>query len=457
MAKNKYEIDMLNGPLWGKIIRYAIPLMLSGLLQLFYNAADNIVVGNFAAQKEAALAAVTSTGALINLIVNLFIGLSVGTSIVVANYRGAGKSDDVSKTVHTSVTISLFFGVILMGVGIPLAKPLLSLMSSPDDVIDLAAVYVRIYFIGMPFNMVYNFGSAVLRAVGDTRRPMIILIISGAVNVVLNLIFVILFHLDVAGVALATIIAQGISAVMVVMCLIKSRGDTHLSVRKLGIDKQKLIELTRCGLPAGLQSTLFSISNVLIQSTINSYGTAFVAGNGAACNLEGFVACCTNSMYQAALAFTGQNFGAKKLERIRETLKITLIYTQIFAVAGGLLLYSLGPVLIRLYCRGADESIIAAGVTRMGFILLPYFTCGTMDVMSGIMRGMGKTVLPMIVTLVGVCVVRVLWIAFFYPLNPVPGMLYVSYPMTWTLTSIVHIYCFLKEFKKEKRRMLSKA
>ena len=453
MADNRYEIDMLHGHLWGKIIRYTIPIMLSGILQLLYNAADNIVVGNFAAQKEAALAAVTSTGALINLIVNLFIGLSVGTSIVVANYRGAGKADDVSATVHTSVAISVIFGVFLMCVGIPFAKPLLTLMSSPDDVIDLAALYVKIYFAGMPFNMVYNFGSAVLRAVGDTRRPMIILIISGAVNVVLNLIFVIVFHLDVAGVALATIIAQGISAVMVINCLIRSKGDIHLSLKKLRVDKCKLKELTKCGLPAGLQGTLFSISNVLIQSTINSYGTAFVAGNGAASNLEGFVSCCTNSMYQAALAFTGQNYGAKKPERILETLKVTVVYAFIFGIVGGALVYSFGSPLIRLYCRDADASIISAGLTRMGYLMLPYFTCASMDVLNGMMRGMGKTVLPMIITLVGVCVVRVLWIAFVYPLNPVPGMLYVSYPMTWTLTSVVLVICFLKQLNKEKQRM----
>lgn len=455
MAKNKYEIDMLNGPLWGKIIRYAVPLMLSGILQLFYNAADNIVVGNFAAQKEAALAAVTSTGALINLIVNLFIGLSVGTAIVVANYRGAGREEDVSATVHTSIAISLIFGFVLMGVGIPFAKPLLNLMSSPDDVIDLAALYVKIYSMGMPFNMVYNFGSAVLRAVGDTRRPMIILIISGAVNVVLNLVFVIVFHLDVAGVALATIISQAISAVMVVVCLVKSQGDIHLSFRGLRIDKDKLLELIRCGLPAGLQGALFSISNVLIQSTINTYGTSFVAGNGAASNLEGFIACCTNSMYQAALAFTGQNFGAKKPDRIRMILKVVVTYTAFFGIVGGAVMYSLGPNLIRLYCRDADASTIAAGVERMGYLMLPYVSCGMMDVMSGMMRGMGKTVVPMIVTLVGVCVVRVLWLTFIYPLNPVPGMVYVSYPMTWTLTSIVHVLCFIKEFKKEKQRMLA--
>ena len=453
MEKNKYEIDMLHGPLWGKIIRYTIPIMLSGILQLFYNAADNIVVGNFAAQKEAALAAVTSTGALINLIVNLFIGLSVGTSIVVANYRGAGRADDVSATVHTSIAISVIFGVALMGVGIPFAKPLLALMSSPDDVIDLAALYVRIYFAGMPFNMVYNFGSAVLRAVGDTQRPMIILIISGAVNVVLNLIFVIVFHLDVAGVALATIISQAISAVMVIVCLMKSRGDIHLSVKKIRVDRSKLIELTKCGLPAGLQGTLFSISNVLIQSTINSYGTAFVAGNGAASNLEGFVSCCTNSMYQAALAFTGQNYGAKKPERILETFRVCVIYAIIFGAVGGTLIYSFGSPLIRLYCRDADVSIISAGLTRMSYLMLPYFTCASMDVLNGMMRGMGKTVLPMIITLVGVCVVRVLWIAFIYPINAVPGMLYVSYPITWTLTSVVLVICLMKQLSKEKQKM----
>jgi len=451
MANRSYEMNMTEGTLWDKIIKYTVPLMLTGFLQLLYNAADNVVVGRYAADGEAALAAVSSTGALINLIVNLFIGLSVGTSIVVARYTGAGKGQEVSETVHTSVAISLIFGFILVFVGVFFAKPLLKMMNSPDNVIDLAAVYLKIFFAGMPFNMAYNFGAAVLRAVGDTKRPMYILVFSGAVNVVLNLFFVIVLHIDVAGVALATIISQAISAVLVLWCLVKSGGNIHLDMKKLRINPQKLWELAACGLPAGLQGTLFSLSNVMIQSSVNSFGSAIMAGNGAASNLEGFVYVLMNTLYQACITFVGQNHGAQKYSRIKKSVGLCVIYVTITGLLFGLTVYAFGENLLAIYRPDRDPAVINAGVTRLGIVCVWYFLCGLMDVMCGAMRGMGRTIMPMIVSLLGACVFRIIWMATIYHMNPTLQTLYYCYPISWTLTAAVHLICFIFIFKKQTR------
>ena len=451
---HSYEMDMLNGPLWGKLIAYALPLMLSGFLQLLYNAADNVVVGRYAADGDAALAAVSSTGSLINLIVNLFIGLSVGTSIVVARYKGAGLHEDVSKTVHTSVTVSVVFGMILLAIGVCFAGPLLKLMDSPDDVIDLAAVYVRIYFVGMPFNMAYNFGAAVLRAVGDTRRPMYILIISGAVNVVLNLAFVCLLHMDVAGVALATIVSQAVSAVMVVMCLLRSDGDIRLDMKKLRIDREKLRELFATGMPAGLQGVLFSFSNVLIQSSVNAYGKAVVAGNGAASNLEGFVYTTMNTLYQTSLTFSGQNCGAKKYKRVIPITLICLLYVTVIGLIFGNAVYLFGEPLIAIYRPEKGKALMEAGINRLSIVCAFYFLCGTMDVMCGSLRGMGKTIMPMLVSLSGACGLRIIWILTIYAKFKAEKsvhslrILYWCYPISWLVTTLVHVLCFIIVYKK---------
>ena len=448
MSKRNYEINMTEGSLWGKILYFACPLMLTNILQLLYNAADNVVVGRYAADGEAALAAVSSTSSLINLIVNLFIGLSVGTSVVVANYRGAGKSRDVQEAVHTSVAISLVFGMILLCIGVLFSKTFLRLMDSPDDVIDLAALYMKIYFVGMPFNMAYNFGAAVLRAVGDTKRPLYILTFSGALNVVLNLVFVIAFGMDVAGVALATIISQAVSAVLVLLCLMRSDGDIHLSVKKLRIDKGKLWELTKCGLPAGLQGMLFSISNVLIQSTVNSYGKAVMAGNGVSQNIEGFINALTNTIYQSALTFTGQNFGAKKYKRMRSVLLICVLYTGVLGLASGLLVLGFGEPLMAIFRPDKEPEVIEAGLLRMRILCTTYWICAIMDAVCGCLRGMGKTIQPMIVSLLSVCVFRVIWILTVYRLNPVREMLYVTYPISWILASAAHTIMYAREYKK---------
>lgn len=432
--------------MWGKIAAFTVPLMITGFLQLLYNAADNVVVGRFAENREASLAAVGSTGALINLIVNLFIGLSVGTSVVVAQYKGAQKDQAVQETVHTSVTISVIFGFILMIIGLVLAKPLLRLMDSPEDVIDLAALYMRIYFIGMPVNMLYNFGSAVMRAVGDTRRPMFILIVSGMINVVLNLVFVIVFHMDVAGVALATIISQAVSAVAVVICLMNNEDCTKLHLKKLGINLKRVKELAESGMPAGIQGMLFSLSNVLIQSSVNSFQSTFMAGNAAAGNIEGFVYAMMNTFYQASLTFCGQNVGAKKYHRVGKITLICGVYVTVLGLVMGIGVYKCGHALISIY--NENEDVIAAGLIRLKYVCQPYFFCGLMDMLVGSLRGMGKSVMPMIVSLLGACALRVVWIYTVFRLDPRPEVLYISYPISWFVTAAVHFICFLVVYKK---------
>ena len=458
VRRGSYEIDMTSGPLLSKICMFAIPLALSGILQLLFNAADIVVVGNFAG--STALAAVGSTGALINLIVNVFIGLSVGTNVLVARYYGAGQGKDLTETVHTSITTSLVSGAILIFVGVLLAKPLLSLMGTPDDVIDQAALYMRIFFIGMPANMLYNFGAAVLRAVGDTKRPLYFLLIAGVVNVVLNLFFVIVCHMDVAGVAIATVVSQCISAVLVTLCLVKSDGPYRLDLKKLGIKKDKLLGIAKIGLPAGVQGAIFSISNVLIQSSINSFGSVAMAGSTAASNIEGFVYTAMNAFHQAALSFTGQNIGAGKHKRVGKIMGVCVFLVSVVGLVLGMSAYLFGNQLLRIY--SSDPEVIAYGLERMMVICTVYFICGIMDVLVGSLRGMGYSVVPMIVSVVGVCGLRVLWIYTFFAMNHTLFNLYLSYPVSWFITGAIHFVSYLvihhkvvgKRLKAEKLREL---
>lgn len=438
MAKKSYEIDMCNGPLLGKILRFSFPLMLSGILQLLFNAADIVVVGRFSG--SSALAAVGSTGSLINLLINMFIGMSIGTNVLVAQYYGARDAKNVSETVHTSVLLSLVSGVFLIFVGLFLARPLLSLMGTPDDVLDQAALYMRIYFAGMPVVMLYNFGSAILRALGDTRRPLYFLIIAGIVNVLLNLFFVIVLKMGVAGVALATVISQGISAALIVNCLIRSDGIYRLHLKKLRIHKDKLFGMMRIGLPAGMQGAVFSISNVLIQSSINSFGSVAMAGNTAASNIEGFIYTSMNAIYQANLSFTSQNMGARKYSRINKILWICLATVSVVGLALGTIAILAGRNLLSIY--STDPAVIEYGLNRMRIICLTYFTCGMMDTMVGSMRGIGYSVLPMIVSLTGACGLRVLWIFTVFAANRTLFVLYLSYPVSWIITALVHFICF---------------
>lgn len=448
--KKTYSMDMIHGPLFSKLLMYALPLVLSGVLQLLFNAADIVVVGRFSGNH--ALAAVGSTGALINLLVNLFIGVSIGANVLVARYCGARDEENAQDTVHTAMAVSIVGGVVMIFVGFFLAKPLLELMGTPVDVIEDAALYMRIYFAGMPAFMVYNFGAAILRAIGDTRRPLYFLSLAGVINVVFNLIFVIYFHMGVAGVALATIISQAVSAVLVVICLFQSEGMCQLHKDKLKIHGEKLKMMLQIGLPAGLQGCVFSISNVLIQSSINSFGSIAMAGNTAASNIEGFVYTGMNAIYQTCLSFTSQNLGAKQIKRI----KMTLLYCLIIVSAIGLLLgqgaYRLGELLLGIY--SSDPEVIQYGIMRLSLVAAPYFLCGMMDVMTGVMRGLGYSVMPMLVSLTGACAFRVVWIYTIFQMSHTLKTLYVSYPISWALTFSVHFICFLFAYHKLKKQNL---
>lgn len=441
-----HEIDMVHGPLFGKLLLFALPLMLSGILQLLFNAADIVVVGRFAGDDS--LAAVGSTGSLINLLTNLFIGTSVGANVVAAQFYGSGKRDKISDTVHTSVFLSLICGVVVMVIGVCLSGQMLVWMSSPDDVIGLATIYLRIYFLGMPAVMVYNFGSAILRAAGDTRRPLYFLMLAGVVNVILNLIFVIIFRLDVVGVAMATVISQFISAALVLWCLIRDE-ELHFSFRGLHCSKEILKRIVRIGIPAGIQGTVFSLSNVVIQSAINSFGKNVVAGNSAAGNIEGFVYVAMNSMYQTALTFIGQNYGAGEKKRILRVL----FYCQGIVIVVGTVLGNLavvfGKELLAIYSGTKD--VVEAGLIRMRYICRFYALCGVMDVMVGALRGLGYSVMPMIVSLVGACGLRLVWIATVFRMNRTTGMLYLSYIVTWTVTATVHIICFVAAYRRKQK------
>ena len=437
--KQGYQIDMINGPLAGKILLFALPLMLSSLLQLLFNAADVVVVGRFAGKE--ALAAVGSNGSLINLFVNLFIGLSVGTNVVIARDLGAGKHENVKKSVHTSVSLALIGGLILAVAGFFLSRQMLELMSSPPDVIDLSALYLRIYFLGMPGNLLYNFGAAILRAQGDTRRPLYYLTAAGVINVVLNLVFVIYFHMSVAGVALATIISQYISAVLVLLTLMREEGIMHLNLKELSLDWHSVKRIMRVGLPAGLQSTLFSISNVVIQSSINSFGSSVVAGSSAAGNIEGFIYVCTNAFHQAALTFVSQNHGAGQTKRVDRIAILCLCYGSCMSLVIGNLIYHFGAPLTSLYAPGETE-VIAQAVVRLGYVAAFHFLCAFMDIMVGILRGLGHSVVPMIVSLIGSCAFRLLWIATVFQLYPTPSCLYISYPISWAITALAHVIFF---------------
>lgn len=437
--KKSYEIDMCNGPLFGKMLIFTLPLMLSGILQLLFNAADVIVVGRFAGNE--ALAAVGSTGALTNLLVNLFIGLSVGANVLVARYYGAKAQDEVSQTVHTSVMISLLGGVFLAIIGIALARPLLLLMDTPENVIEHSVLYMRIYFLGMPVMLLFNFGSAILRAIGDTRRPLFYLTIAGIVNVCLNLWFVIGFHMGVAGVALATILAQCVSTALILRCLLQSDGCFRLQLSRLQINWDKFGKIAAIGLPAGIQGSLFSISNVLIQSSVNSFGAIAMAGNTAGANVEGFVYTAMNSVHQTAVSFTSQNLGGRRFERINKILVECIFFVTAIGLVMGNGAVLFGEQILGLY--SSDQEVIAYGLQRMAVICTTYFLCGIMDVMVGSIRGLGYALMPMIVSLMGACVFRVVWICTVFQWNRTLHTLYLSYPVSWTLTALVHVVCFI--------------
>jgi len=457
MARSsKYEINMTEGSLLPKVLMFSLPLMASGILQLLFNAADMVVVGRWAGKE--CLAAVGSTGSLINLMVNVFIGLSVGGSVAVARSFGANDPQAVHRSVHTAMSLAIIAGLVVGLLGFLFCRPLLKMMDNP--VLDLATTYMKIYFLGMPFNMVYNFGASILRAVGDTKRPLIYLTIAGVVNVILNLILVIGFHLDVAGVAIATVASQAVSAVLVVICLMRSHGVVHLDVKDLRIHKRQLVDIARVGLPAGLQGSLFSISNVLIQSSVNSFGEVVVAANSAGSNLEGFVYTSMNAIHQAALTFASQNLGAGKIRRVRRSVWVCLATVALIGILMGCLMLLFGQPLLSLYLDDPMAIDPATGVTvldygmkRLIYILPTYFLCGLMDVMVGSLRGVGYSIMPMIVSLTGACLFRVAWIMTVFATVPTLDILYISYPISWALTFAVHLTCYLFIARKKLSRL----
>lgn len=439
------EMDMTTGPLMKKLVAYAVPVVITGILQLLFNAADVIIVGRYAGRT--ALAAVGSTTSLINLIVNLFMMTSIGVSVAVARYYGAHEPMEVSKTVTTAMTMSVIIGLFVGIFGIAASRPMLVLMESPADVLDQAALYLRIYFMGIPAFMVYNFGAAVLRAVGDTQRPMKFLTIAGIINVILNLITVVGFKMGVAGVAIATAVSQYVSAAFIVMSLVTTESCLHLEVKELHIYKDKLVEILRIGLPAGLQSLLFSITNVMIQASVNTFGSTIMAGSSAASNIDGFIYTAMNAVTQTAMAFTGQNMGARKYERIGRILGRCILLVTLVGGIMGVLCSLFRNGLINIYANG-DPEVIYWGAQRMLIVALPYFIFGISDTIVGVVRGMGNSTLPMIISIFGVCAFRVLWLYTAFAVEPTFAMLMLGYPVSWIVTLMGQSLCYLLMKKK---------
>ncbi len=438
MTLRNHDIDMCNGPLFGKILKFSLPIMAMNILQLLFNTTNMIVVGRFSGSN--ALAAVGATGALINLIVTFFMGLSVGTSVVVAQEYGANRPEGVSRTVHTSMTVSAVVGLFVMLLGLAVCKPLLVMMGTPADILELSTLYMRIYFLAVPANMIFDFSAGILRGVGDSRHPMYYLIVAGIVNVILNLFLVIVLHMSVGGVACSTVITQYLAMVLIVICLCRSDGAIRFDPRQMRVDREKLLQIVKIGLPAGLQSLLFSISNVLIQSAVNSFGSIMVAASSASSNVENFVGTTMGAYYNAAIAFTGQNMGAKKYERIDSVAKVcTVLIFVTWIVLGGANMLFARP-LISLYVT--DPEIIKLGMLRMNVMMIAYFTCGVMNIFPGLTRGMGFSVLPMLCTLVGACLMRIVWLETFFAWHPTEIMLFACYPITWALAGLGQVGSF---------------
>ena len=441
---SKKVVNMLEGPLLGPIFLFAMPLFITSVLQLAFNAVDIIVVGKFTGHH--ALAAVGATGPVINLLVTMFMGISIGASVIMGQNVGARDFKNAQDTLHTAIGISILGGILVLFAGIFTAMPLLRLMQTPPEVIELSGEYLKIYYIGMPGFMVYNFGSALLRAIGDSRRPMYFLTISGVFNVICNLIFVIVFKMGVAGVAIATAISQYIAAALIVASLLKADGYMKLSFDKIRISKDKALGMMKIGLPAGFQGALFSISNILIQSGINSFGSVVMAGNTAAGNLEGFVYMGMNAVYQTSLSFTSQNMGAKQYDRVKKIFWTCVRVVIVVGLVLGVGAWIFGDKLLRLYTD--EPEVIKYGVERLGVVSATYFLCGIMDTMVGGLRGMGYSITPMIISLTAVCILRMIWIATIFQSIHTPDILYLSYPVSWTVAAIGNYVNYLYAMKK---------
>ena len=447
----RFSKDMLHGPLLGSIISYTIPIILASILQLLFNAADLVVVGRF--RGSLSVGAVGATGSLTTLIISLFIGLSTGAGVNVAHAIGSRDEKMQHRMVHTSLLVAFAGGIVLSVIGVCFAGDFLVLMGTPDDILPLSTVYMRVYFSGMTFTMLYNFSSAILRAAGDTKSPLIYLAIAGVLNVILNILFVVCFGMNVEGVALATIISQALSAFLVVRALCRRTDGCRLELKKIRIYKKALIKILTFGIPAGLQSSVFSISNVLIQSSINSFGPVFMSGNAAASNIEGFVYTSMNAFSQTSLNYTGQNVGARQYDRVRKILWICVVCAGITGIVLGGAAYLFAPWLLRIYITDSAQAI-ADGILRMTFVCLPYFLCGMMDATTGSLRGLGSSVLPMVISVMGACVLRVVWIytVFQIPQLHTPQGLLISYPISWILTLSCQLLAFLVVLRKHIRK-----
>lgn len=444
VKKKKYEMDLTNGNFFKKILLFSIPLILSGVLQLLYSTADLLIVGD-----DAAVAAIGSTGSLISLCINLFMGLSVGANVLTARCFAVNDKERLSKTVHTSVSVSVIIGTFLSIIGVIFAETFLGLMNNP---VPMATTYLRIYFIGMPFNLLYNFCASILRGIGDTKRPLAYLSFSGAINVLLNLIFVYVFKMKVEGVAIATVTSQILSSFLIMRCLIKTKEAYGFSFKKIAIHKKELIEIIKVGLPAGVQGTLFAISNVIIQSSVNQYGKIILSGNSAAVDIGGYVYTVMIALSNAAVSFVGQNMGVKKYENIKKVVGYCLLIVTILGLITGVPAFLLGKQLGKLYSLsplGIDTMYL-----RLFYLCVPYFTCGIMDVMVGVLRGMGKSFVPMATSIIGICGFRVVWIYTVFKAlvdyNDYHTLryLYMSYPISWVLTFAAHFIMFVIIYKK---------
>ena len=441
--------SMLEGSLFPSIVRYTIPIILTSILQLLFNAADLVVVGRFCG--SVSVAAVGSTGSITNLMVNFFIGLSVGAGVSVAHGLGSREDTAVHNTVHTALPTAIVSGLFLTVIGVSFSKTFLRMMGTPDNVLPLSAIYMQIYFGGIIFCMVYNFCAAILRAAGDTKSPLLYLTIAGVVNVILNIFFVTVLHMNVAGVALATTLSQGISAALVTRALMKRTDACRLYLHKMRFHKAQLAKIVRIGLPAGIQSSLFSISNVLIQSSVNSFGDVFMSGSAASANIEGFVYVSLNAFHQTAVNFIGQNAGARKYRRVNQTLWICLGCAAVVGIVFGSTAWYFGRSLLSIYITDSRQAV-EYGMVRLAYICLPYFLCGLMDVSTGALRGLGASVVPMVISILGVCGLRIIWIYTVFQVYHTPECLFFSYTVSWVVTFLFQIaafYIVCRKFPKE--------
>ncbi len=438
MKTSKYEIDMCNGSIMDKLISFSLPLMLSSILQLMFNAVDIIVVGRFSSSQ--ALAAVGATTALINIFTNLFIGISLGANVLAARYFAAGRDKEMSESVHTAITLALISGVIMAFVGVAMSRTALELMATPGDVINLSAVYMRIYFMGMPFFMLYNYGAAILRAVGDTKRPLVFLIAAGLTNVVLDLLLVIVIPLGVAGVAIGTVASQMISSILVLRCLYKSEGSYQLRFSKLKIRWVYLKRIFQVGIPAGIQSTVINFSNALLQSSVNSFGSTAMAGYTAANNILGFLYAAVNAVTQACMSFTSQNYSVGKQKRMDRVLLDCMLLSAGVSAVIGVGAYVFGSRILRIY--NTEPEVIQCGLEILSITTVPYFLCGIMDLIPGALRGMGHSAVPMVLSVIGTVGMRIVWIYGFFPQHRSLHFLFISYPGSWIITIAMQAVCF---------------